>query len=81
MNDNQQLLIEKLEQLNTNLQNISTPNPEMLSEMKDINSALSEFKGTVTNLNKSTNELRKEEVEITVRRELEKILSKSILER
>jgi hypothetical protein len=81
MNDSQKMLIEKINVLGDNFQQMASPNPEMLIEMKQVNSVLSEFKQTIQELNQSALQLRKEEIEITVRRELEKILTQTILNR
>ncbi len=79
MNDSQKLIIEKIQNLNDNFQQLSSPNPEMLDEMKQVNFTLQNFKNTIQELNQVAQQLRREEIEITVRRELEKIISQSII--
>ncbi len=57
-----------------NYSNASAPNPQMLEIMKETNSALSDFKNTVEYLNNAAEVLKREEIEIAVRKEVERIL-------
>src|SRR3989339_51889 len=54
--------------------NASAPNPQMLEIMKETNHALNEFKNTVNNLNYAAELLKREEIEIAVRKEVERVL-------
>ena len=53
---------------------VVSPNPEMLENMKDVNIALKDLKNTVDNLNKAAESLKRDEIEIAVRKEVERIL-------
>lgn len=54
------------------------PNPEMIDSMKETNQSLNEFKGLIDDLSKSAKEIKKEEIEFAVKKELEIILSKRL---
>ncbi|MBI5325922.1 MAG: hypothetical protein HZB41_11735 [Ignavibacteriae bacterium] len=60
--------------LSDNYSDASAPNPQMLEIMKETNFALSEFKNTVNNLNNAAELLKREEIEIAVRKEVERVL-------
>lgn len=79
INFNQELLVEKIETLTNSFSQISSPNPEFIGIIKETNISLSEFKNTVQELNKSTELIRKEEVERAVRNEIEKIIFQKVL--
>jgi len=72
-------LVSKLDNIANNLELTAKPNIEMLGEMQQINNALAELRNTIIQLNESTRQLRKEEIELTVRKQLESIISNSIL--
>jgi len=65
------ILIGKLSE---SYSNASAPNPQMLEIMKETNHALNEFKNTVNNLNYAAELLKREEIEIAVRKEVERVL-------
>ncbi|ROL58004.1 hypothetical protein D9V86_11970 [Bacteroidetes/Chlorobi group bacterium ChocPot_Mid] len=50
------------------------PNPQMLETMKATNTLLSQFKDTVESFNLAANKLRREEIESSVKKEVERIL-------
>jgi glucan phosphoethanolaminetransferase (alkaline phosphatase superfamily) len=72
--ETQSKLLVNLETVAQNSADASSPNPKMLELMKQTNTALEEFSGTVEKLNQTSKSLLKEEIEITVRREVERIL-------
>ena len=51
-----------------------SPNPQMLETMRETNIILKEFKDTVQSFNSAAEELKKEEIELAVRREVERII-------
>jgi hypothetical protein len=55
-----------------------SPNPQLLETMKNTNDALQEFKNSVNNLNIAAEALKREEIEIAVRKEVERILVNKI---
>lgn len=55
-----------------------SPNPQLLETMKNTNEALLEFKNSVNNLNIAAEALKREEIEIAVRKEVERILVNKI---
>lgn len=75
---NQSLLLEKFSEISGNLANAVSPNPEMINAMKDTNSTLKEFTITVQMLNESAKKIHREEIENSVRKELEKIISEKL---
>ena len=78
MNENQELIAERLEQIIENVALISAPNPQMLEEMQKVNVSLNNFGNNLNNLNSQIESLRKEEIEIAVRKEFEKIISNKL---
>ncbi len=81
MNDNQELIADRLEQILISFQQANSPNPQMLEEMKNVNSSLTIFQKNLNQLNTQIESLKKEEIEITVRKEIEKLISKNITEK
>ena len=79
MNSNQELLIEKINELANTFADTASPNPELINCMKETNQELNNFKGTISELNNSAKILRKEEIEHSVRKEIEKIIINKIL--
>lgn len=75
---NQNDLIDKLERIAVSNSEAVQPNPEMISIMKSTNIALSDFENTIKDLNKSVAMLKKEEIEFSVKKEIEKIISNKI---
>jgi hypothetical protein len=58
----------------TNLSAATAPNPEMIEIMKETNTTLLDFKNTVCELTDTTKSLRKDEIEYSVRKEVEKLI-------
>ena len=75
---NQKDLIIGMNSIARSVSDAVAPNPLMIESMKSTNLILNEFHNTIDNLNKSAQRLQIEEVENTVRKELEKILVKKI---
>ena len=70
----QSQLIESVNKLaESNVMAVS-PNPQLIDTMKNTNVALEEFRKTVNNLNIAAEILKREEIEIAVRKEVERIL-------
>ncbi|MFP4529150.1 MAG: hypothetical protein ACLFQX_11395 [Candidatus Kapaibacterium sp.] len=67
-------LIQKAGDIAKATANAVAPNPAMLDEMRRTGDSLGEFRATVDRLNDSVKALRKEEIELCVRREIEKII-------
>ncbi len=55
------------------------PNPELIEIMKQTGEQFKSFNAIVESLSKSAQELRKEEIEFAVRRELEKIIADTVV--
>lgn len=79
LNDNQEELINKIGNLTEAFINNSNPNPELINEMKLTNKELETFRHSLAELNATASSLKKEEVEFSVRKELEKIISNKVL--
>lgn len=77
----QSVLAHALQQSAENNAHAVAPNPQLLSAMKETNSALLEFKQTIVALNESAKKLEREEIERAVRSEVERILRSSIAEK
>jgi len=56
----------------------TNPNPKMLEIMAKTNETLIEFKDNITELTKTTNQLKQEEIQIIVRKEIEKFFTDRI---
>ena len=56
------------------------PNPKMLEIMNETNETLIKFKDNIAELNETTNQLKQEEIQIVVRKELENFFTKKISE-
>jgi hypothetical protein len=72
--DLQKNMIDKLANIADNTSAAIAPNPQMLETMRETNLLLSEFKNTVEKLNISAESLKHEEIETSVRKEVERIL-------
>jgi septal ring factor EnvC (AmiA/AmiB activator) len=57
---------------------IINPNPKMIEIMNLTNDSLDEFNKNIASLNQTVNQLKREEVHIIVRQEIEKLLSSKI---
>lgn len=79
INSNQEQLIEKIDKLASAFVETASPNPQFLSVMSETNSALLNFKDTLSVLNKSAEILRRDEIEYSVRKEIEKIISSKVV--
>lgn len=78
MINKQELLISKVESsINIASQAVS-PNPELLESMNQTSNALKDFTNTVAGLNISVNAIKKEEIEISVRKEVERIITDKV---
>ena len=58
-----------------------SPNPELLASMRETTSALHDFTYAVQTLTKSAEALKREEIELAVRREVEKVLTQNVTKR
>ena len=67
-------LTYQISKLTENYSNASAPNPQLMEIMKETNNALNEFKNNVNNLNNAAELLKREEIEIAVRKEVERVL-------
>lgn len=76
---NQKDLIIGMNSIARSVSDAVAPNPLMIESMKSTNKILNDFSQTIENLNKSAQQIQIEEVESTVRKELEKILIKKII--
>lgn len=75
ISDNQLLILDKLQAIAQSQADASSPNPEMLKQMQDTNLALNEFKSTLNQLNSTASMLKKEEIEFSVKKEIEKVFN------
>lgn len=66
-------LLNQINQIAKSTGEAVSPNPQMLDSMRETNASLAEFKNTVDNLNDSINELKSEEIESAVRKEVERL--------
>jgi hypothetical protein len=71
-------LLRSVGEISKSASEASQPNPEMIHIMKDTNEILREFKLTVGDLNNSAGALRKELIEFSVRKEVERLISEKI---
>jgi len=76
----QNQLLESIREIIHNSALAVSPNNEMLEAMKSTNIELGNFKDTVSMLNNSIGKLKHEEIERTVRKELENLIAKRIPE-
>jgi hypothetical protein len=79
LNANQELLISKIGTLTEAFIENSSPNPKLLDAMRETNVELNNFKNSLTELNSTASMLRKEEIEFSVRKELEKIITNKVI--
>lgn len=59
---------------------VVNPNPKMIEIMNETNETLKDFKNNIIELNKTTNQLKQEEMKIIVRKEVERFLTNKIQE-
>ncbi len=71
-------ILSSLRESNENIRQIISPNPKLIEIMEQTNQSLEEFNQTLEKLNQSANQLKQEEIEIAVRRELEKFFANMI---
>ncbi len=71
----QDQLLNSMNQIAENTSNAVSPNPKMLETMNETNKVLDEFKSTVKSLNTAAESLKKEEIEMAVRKELERVFA------
>lgn len=71
-------ILTLLRESNENTRQIISPNPKLIKIMEQTNKSLEEFNQTLEKLNQSANQLKQEEIEIAVRRELEKFFANMI---
>lgn len=68
-------MLEKFAEIANINRDAVSPNPKMIENMNKTNDSLEKFNETVSKLNKSVKTLRREELEQSVRKELEKIIA------
>jgi methyl-accepting chemotaxis protein len=73
--DNQNFTLSAISAISTNLANATSPNPEMLESMKEINISLSKFQDNIQNLNTELNKMKLTQIETAIRNELGKIIT------
>ncbi|MFP4368385.1 MAG: hypothetical protein ACLFR2_02290 [Candidatus Kapaibacterium sp.] len=71
----QQQIMKELKIMNQNQSDALKPNPEMIDNIKDTNNALLAFKSTVDELNRSALSLRNDNINASVRKEIEKLIT------
>ncbi|MCX7908967.1 MAG: hypothetical protein N2560_05560 [Ignavibacteria bacterium] len=71
-------ILSLLRESNELTRQIVSPNPKLLDIMEQTNKSLQEFNETLQKLNQSATQLKQEEIEIAVRRELEKFFASMI---
>lgn len=76
--EKQEQILEKFSEIASINRDAVSPNPKMLDSMDKTNNSLLDFNETVDKLNKSVLSLRKEEIEHSVRKELERIISNKL---
>ena len=74
MTDSQKKMIQSIDDIAKINANAVSPNPEMLEAMKQTNLALNDFKTAIVSLSESVKTLNKEEIEFSVRKEVERFL-------
>lgn len=70
----QEQLLGEVEKASSIAMQAVSPNPEMLDAMKQTGDALREFTNTVKELNRAACEIKKEEIELSVRKEIERLI-------
>ncbi len=68
-------ILSLLRESNEMTRQIVSPNPKLIEIMEQTNQSLQKFKESLEKLNETTNRLAQEEIEIAVRRELEKFFT------
>ncbi len=68
-------ILSLLRESNEMTRQIVSPNPKLIEIMEQTNQSLQKFKESIEKLNETTNRLAQEEIEIAVRRELEKFFT------
>ncbi|OGU61546.1 MAG: hypothetical protein A2X64_02350 [Ignavibacteria bacterium GWF2_33_9] len=74
MNSSQNLLLKQISNFAQSMAHASSPNPEMLNSMKQINIILEEFNSNISKLNEELNNIKQVQIENAVRNELAKII-------
>lgn len=70
----QQKMVDQVESVSRSAALAVSPNPEMLDAMRSTNEALREFEKTVKTFSLSAKSIKKDEIELAVRKEVERIL-------
>jgi hypothetical protein len=73
LNDRQFELINRIDQIAKYQADASSPNPEMLSIMKETNTSLLGFKDSINDLNDAALKIKTEEIKLELRKELDKV--------
>ncbi len=81
MINRQEELINSMAKIAESTQNAVAPNPQMIEIMKTTNTSLGEFNNGIEKLNTLINDMKQEEVQTIVRKELESIIVKNIKEK
>jgi len=68
-------MINSVNRVAENSSQAIAPNPEMLDTMRVTNATLQEFQSSVESFNIAADKLKREEIEIAVRKEVEKVIS------
>lgn len=71
-------ILSLLRESNEMTRQIISPSPKLLEIMEQTNKSLVQFNETLEKLNQSATQLKQEEIEIAVRRELEKFFANMI---
>ena len=79
--DRQADSIDLIANVAQNTMNMASPNPDMISIMKETNVLLTEFKGRVADLISSVDEIKNEEIRTNVRNEIEALLIRRLTEK
>ena len=67
-------MINLINQIAKNSADAVSPNPQMLDTMRVTNAVLEEFKNTVESFNAAAEKLKREEIELAVKKEVERII-------
>jgi hypothetical protein len=78
ISSSQNQLVEKLENIAIGIINSTSPNPEMLTSMNELNLELKELKINFNEINNSVELIKSEEIKALVKIELEKIIAQRI---
>lgn len=77
--ENQRELILKVSEVATSTSLAVSPNPELLETMKNTSNSLEDFRKSVDELHISAESLKKEQIENSVRKEVERLLVEKII--